>query len=322
MATHRLVLVQTSPRVAPGLLTADAWDLIRDADAVLCPDPPPALGDAVTAVGVAVQTSQAPATDLLLAAAATAGTVVWLSDPDDDEAALRSALAAEVVRRTDAADPLTVEAYAASYDLPGGHLLDLVEVMDQLRTGCPWDREQDHRSLARYLLEETYETLEAIESGDRLHLREELGDLLLQIVFHSRIAEEHDDDAWGIDDVAADVVDKLVRRHPHVFADVQVDGRADVEANWEELKAAEKRRSSVLEGVPMAMPALALADKVLGRAARSGVTVDEGDLDPDQVGDALLVLASAARRRGLDPEQELRQSVRRLAERLHEVGGS
>ncbi|HEV8056130.1 MAG TPA: MazG family protein [Nocardioidaceae bacterium] len=184
--------------------------------------------------------------------------------------------------------------------------------MDQLRTDCPWDRLQDHRSLARYLLEETYEALEAIETGDRSHLREELGDLLVQVAFHSRIAEEHSDEPWSIDDVAADIVAKLVRRHPHVFADVQVAGVAEVEANWEELKATEKRRASVLDGIPMALPALALADKVLGRASRAGVTAVSGD----GIGAALLDLVVAARAQGLDAEQELREAVRRLAEQV------
>ncbi|MDP9442942.1 MAG: MazG family protein, partial [Actinomycetota bacterium] len=320
MTGHRLVLLQTSPRVAPGLLTAPAWDLLRGADVVLCADPPPLLRDAVVAAGVEVRVTSSPAADLV-AVAGTAASVVWLSDPDDDEAELRSALAAEVVRRAgEAADALTVEAFAASYDLPGAHLIDLVEVMDRLRTGCPWDREQDHRSLARYLLEETYEALEAIETGDRVHLREELGDLLMQVAFHSRIAAEHPEDPWTIDDVAADIVDKLVRRHPHVFADVQVAGVADVEANWAELKAAEKRRTSVLDGVPMALPALALADKVLGRAAQAGVVagqpVPAADVDADRLGDALLALVAGARTKGLDAEQELRGAVRRLAERL------
>ncbi|HET7386358.1 MAG TPA: MazG family protein [Nocardioidaceae bacterium] len=161
----------------------------------------------------------------------------------------------------------------ASYDVPGTRLLELVAVMDRLRRECPWDREQTHRSLARYLLEETYETLEAIDSGDSVHLREELGDLLLQVVFHARLAQEDDaeSDGFDIDDVAGGIVDKLVHRHPHVFGGLDVSGADEVAANWEALKAAEKGRASVLDGVPMALPALALADKVLGRASRAGV---------------------------------------------------
>ncbi len=193
-------------------------------------------------------------------------------------------------------------------------LLELVEVMDRLRRECPWDREQTHRSLARYLLEETYEVLEAIETGDASHLREELGDLLLQVYFHARIAAESPPDEGGFDieDVARGVADKLVHRHPHVFAGLEVDGVEDVEANWEVLKAAEKQRSSVIEGVPVALPALAYADKVVGRLERAGQRVDQSG---DGIGDQLLALVLRARADGRDPEQELRDAVRRLLQR-------
>ncbi|HEU5045984.1 MAG TPA: MazG family protein, partial [Nocardioidaceae bacterium] len=183
--------------------------------------------------------------------------------------------------------------------------------MDRLRTGCPWDREQTHRSLARYLLEETYETLEAIDTGDQAHLREELGDLLLQVVFHARIAAESGDAGFDVDDVAGGIVEKLVHRHPHVFAGLDVADRDEVEANWETLKAAEKGRASVLDGIPAALPALALADKVLGRASKVGVAPAPQD---ETLGDQLLALVVRARDAGLDPEQELRDAVRRLAE--------
>ncbi|MGH3443779.1 MAG: MazG family protein [Nocardioidaceae bacterium] len=188
--------------------------------------------------------------------------------------------------------------------------------MDRLRRECPWDREQTHRSLARYLLEETYETLEAIESGDSAHLREELGDLLLQVVFHARIADENDVETGGfdIDDVAGGIVDKLVRRHPHVFSDLDVSSADEVATNWETIKTAEKGRTSVLDGVPMAMPALALADKVLGRAERVGVVEPFRVVEPVEapLGDRLLALVAEARADGLDAEQELRGAVRRL----------
>jgi XTP/dITP diphosphohydrolase len=192
----------------------------------------------------------------------------------------------------------------------GSRLLDLVEVMDRLRTECPWDREQTHRSLAPYLLEETYETLEAIESGDRDHLREELGDLLLQVVFHARLAAEAGTDGFTVDDVAAGIVDKLVHRHPHVFAGLEVADADEVDANWERLKAVEKGRASVLEGIPAALPALALADKVLGRATRIGVQPKQGD----GLGERLLALVVEARASGRDAEQELREAVRRLSD--------
>ncbi|HEX6485088.1 MAG TPA: MazG family protein [Nocardioidaceae bacterium] len=183
--------------------------------------------------------------------------------------------------------------------------------MDRLRTSCPWDREQTHESLARYLLEEAYETIEAIESGDYSHLREELGDLLLQVYFHARIAAEDPDDPFTIDEVAGGIVDKLVRRHPHVFAGLEVADAEEVDRNWEALKAEEKGRGSVLEGIPTALPALVLAEKTLGRAARLGVMPEA---DVSSLGDRLLALVVEARAEGLDAEQELRAAVRRLAD--------
>src|SRR3954453_9909495 len=172
---------------------------------------------------------------------------------------------------------------------PHTRLLELVGIMDRLREECPWDREQTHRSLARYLLEETYETLEAIESGDRVHLREELGDLLLQVLFHARIASERPD-GFDLDDVAGGIADKLVYRHPHVFAGLEVEDADEVDRNWEALKAAEKQRDSPLDGIPLALPALAYADKVTGRLAKQGLLPSDlapsTDL-PSSVGDEL-----------------------------------
>ena len=314
----RLVLLQTSPRVAPGLLTAQAWDAVRKADAVLCGESGTEIEQAVVAAGVDVETATDPL-PALLAACDGGRTAVWLAADDDD---LADALAAEVVARAERGDEtLEVEVLAGSYDLPGSRLLDLVEVMDQLRQHCPWDREQTHRSLVRYLVEESYETLEAIEAGDRDHLREELGDLMLQVMFHSRIAAEHPDDPWTVDDVAADIVEKLVRRHPHVFAGLDVAGVDEVDANWETIKSAEKQRSSVLEGIPTAMPALSLAEKVLGRAGRVGLDASDvavsaagesGDPGHD-LGARLLGLVAQARADGVDPEQALRDAVRRAS---------
>ncbi len=197
----------------------------------------------------------------------------------------------------------------------GRRLLDLVEVMDRLRVDCPWDREQTHRSLATYLLEETYEVLEALDSGDRDHLREELGDLLLQVYFHARIASE-DPEGFDIDDVAGGIADKLVYRHPHVFAGLEVADAEEVDRNWERLKAAEKQRSSVLEGIPVGLPALAYADKVVGRLARAGALDEEpAATGSDDIGDRLLALVREARDVGVDPEQALRDAVRALVAR-------
>jgi XTP/dITP diphosphohydrolase len=199
-------------------------------------------------------------------------------------------------------------------------LLELVALMDRLRSpgGCPWDAEQTHESLLKYLLEEAYETVEAVESGDRAHMREELGDLLLQVVFHARIATEHPTDPFGIDEVAGGIVTKLIRRHPHVFGpDPGARSSAELEASWEALKAAEKGRTSALDGVPLAQPALALADKLISRAGRAGIAapLPAAPLPADaDVGDALFALVAAARERGLDPEAELRASCRRYAD--------
>ncbi|WP_322789968.1 MazG family protein, partial [Pseudokineococcus marinus] len=162
---------------------------------------------------------------------------------------------------------------------PGARLLELVAVMDRLRSpgGCPWDAEQTHASLAPYALEEAYEVVEAVESGSPEHLREELGDLLLQVVFHARVAQEAPEgERFDVDDVAAGIVAKLVHRHPHVFG-AEAGGSADdalsaadVEAGWEARKRLEKGRASAMDGVPAALPALARAAKLLGRARRAG----------------------------------------------------
>ena len=196
-------------------------------------------------------------------------------------------------------------------------LLELVEVMDRLRRECPWDREQTHRSLTRYLLEETYETLEALESGDRAHLREELGDLLMQVYFHARIAEETPRERGGfdVDDVARGIVDKLVRRHPHVFADVAVADVAEVERNWERLKAEEKQRPGIADGIPVALPALAYADKVLSRLEKAGRAPEPPE--GAGIGERLLALVAEARAAGLDAESELRRTTRRMLDAEH-----
>ena len=249
----------------------------------------------------------ASVTDVL--AAARDEDVVWLAD-DAEAESFPSGLAATLVEGDGS---VVVEVLHGSYDVPGARLLDLVTVMDRLRRECPWDREQTHRSLAKYLLEEAHETIEAIEGlqdpPDYTHLREELGDLLLQVYFHARVASEQAD-GFTIDDVAAGIVDKLVHRHPHVFAGLDVEDADEVERNWDSLKASEKGRASVLDGVPPGLPALALADKVLGRAAKVGITPTASE----DLGDRLLALVVEARAAGRDAEQDLRDAVRRLAD--------
>jgi len=317
--TGRLVLLATTHRVAPGLLSWPAWELLRSGARVLARDPTAAAYLADAEVRVEPQAGSDRQVARALLEAARTETVVWLSSPDGDPG-LGAALAAEA-----ASGPVPeIEVLHGSYDLPGSRLLDLVSVMDRLRSpgGCPWDAEQTHQSLVTYLLEEAYETVESIETGSLEHLREELGDLLLQVVFHARIAEEHDEEAFTIDDVAGGIVDKLIGRHPHVFGDVHAPTAEHVEANWEALKAAEKGRTSAVEGVPLAQPALALAAKLLSRTDRAGLEVPVAVLpvsDSDDLGDLLLGLVATARRRGLDPEAELRAAARRFAARVREA---
>jgi XTP/dITP diphosphohydrolase len=307
-----LTLLVTSPRVAPGLMSWPAWQAVSGASTLLASSPDHPVVRGVTAAGFAVGV-EPDATGRALLDAAGSAPVVWLAS-DEEADRLPAEIAACLVESSTSVE---VEVLHASYDVPGARLLDLVTVMDQLRLHCPWDREQTHRSLATYLVEEAYETLEAIESGDTDHLREELGDLLLQVYFHARIAAETPAEAGGftIDDVAAGIVDKLVHRHPHVFAGLDVSGAEEVEANWEALKAAEKGRASVLEGVPTALPALHLADKVVGKAAKVGVNPSPAAAPgAGSLGDRLLALVVEARAAGADPEQELRDAVRHLAD--------
>ena len=187
-----------------------------------------------------------------------------------------------------------------------------VEIMDRLRSpgGCPWDAEQTHASLAKYLLEETYELLEAIETGDLELLREELGDLLLQVLFHARLTEElPPGQAFSIEDVARDLVEKLIRRHPHVFGDAKITDAAALNETWEKQKVDEKGRTSATDGVPLAQPSLALADKLLSRAHRAGLD-DVAPPPTNEYGDRLFALAREAVEAGVDPESALRETVR------------
>ena len=209
----------------------------------------------------------------------------------------------------------------------------LVQVMDQLRSpgGCPWDAEQTHESLARYLLEETYEALEAMDKGDLGSLREELGDLLLQVVFHARIAQESDS-TFSLDAVAQGVVDKLVRRHPHVFTDLVVTSNEELEANWAKIKEEEKQRESVTDGVPQAMPALQLATQLIYRAQKSGVTAADlqvkesvreviGEVNQKQIAALLVAAVELAREADIDAESVLRAEMMRYRSRVRESEG-
>jgi XTP/dITP diphosphohydrolase len=214
-------------------------------------------------------------------------------------------------------------------DRPGQRLLDVVATMDRLRSpgGCPWDAEQTHASLAPYLLEEAYEALEAIEDGNAADLREELGDVLLQVVFHARIAEEQSgSDRWSIDDVADGLVRKLVRRHPHVFADGDSTTAQDVQRRWDDIKAAEKGRRSVTEGLVLGQPALTLAATLQRKAAGLGLptrlmfdAAERPAADAEQLGAELFALVGVARAHGIDPEAALRATCRKFRDRLADV---
>src|SRR5580704_16263643 len=226
---------------------------------------------------------------------------------------------------------------------PGTRLLDLVAVMSRLRRDCPWDAKQTHESLAPYLTEESYEALDALESGDPAALCEELGDVLLQVMFHAEVASERTDGTgYTIDDVADGIASKLIRRHPHVFADVSVSGADEVKHNWDEIKAAERRAKSggpgsALDGVPFGQPALALAAQLQRRAERSGVPAELADLSApresapresapgesapgedtaSELGAELFALVARARAAGLDPELELLAASRAYRDRV------
>ncbi|WP_084125644.1 MazG family protein [Demequina sp. NBRC 110054] len=191
----------------------------------------------------------------------------------------------------------------------------LVAVMDRLRSdgGCPWDAEQTHETLAPYAIEEAHELAEAIESGDRGEMLGELGDVLLQVVFHARVAQEHPDEPFGIEEIAKACADKLVERHPHVFADVIAEDAEAVNANWHAIKARTMGRESVMDGVPAALPALQRAQKMLSRADRAGLDVPASSgaaSSGNSIGERLLALAAEASAQGVDAEAALREAVR------------
>ena len=308
-----LIVLATSPRVAPGLLSWPAWEALRSADAVLVPAGHPQL-QALDEAGIGYRVADEPGSP------DDDGTVVWLPEPGDSPPV-----------------PPGARLLHGSADLPGAHLLDLVATMDRLRVECPWDSRQTHASLAPHLLEEPYEALEALESGDDRAFCEELGDVLLQVVFHARVAAERED-GYTIDDVADGIVAKLVRRHPHVFADVTVSGADEVYRNWDEIKREEKKERaeragvpagadgppSALDGVPFGQPALALAAQLQRRAARAGVPDDlmrqdeSADADAgEQIGRELFLLVARAREVERDPEMELRAAASRYREQVH-----
>jgi XTP/dITP diphosphohydrolase len=308
--TARIVLLVTSPRLPAGLLTAAAWDLVRAYPVFAQADgEQPA---ALRASGVAVAVID-PDPETLVAALAEHETVVWLAGPAGDEEFARR-LGLRLAREPALAE---LELMYGSWDPPGARLLDAVAVMDRLVSpgGDPWKHQQTHASLAPYLLEESYEAYDAIAAGDLDALREELGDVLLQVVLHARLAEDlPEDERWNVDDVAGGLVDKMIRRNPHVFAGESVGDVEAITENWERIKKAEKARDSVLEGIALSQPALALAAKILQRSERAGAAVP---LPPDaDLGSTLLRLVADARANGLDAEAALRRAALAYADRV------
>lgn len=238
--------------------------------------------------------------------------------PGPAELLTEAATRAVVLFATSVADPAAGALLAAGAQLIEAEVSPLqlaVAVMDRLRSpgGCPWDAEQTHDSLRQYLVEECYELLDAIETGDRAALLEELGDVLLQVLFHARVAAEHDVEPFDIDDVAEGLADKLVGRHPHIFADAEAVHTAERQQHrWEELKQVEKRRESVMDGVALGQPSVALVAKLAQRTGRAGLPAE---LFPQDDGAAaeLFRIAAAAKRAGVEPEGELRAVAKRFA---------
>jgi XTP/dITP diphosphohydrolase len=296
------LVVPVSPRL-PGLLGPAAWRELSSGRPVAALPGAAATGAALRAEGFEV-------TDVPDAHAAgrLTGDVVLLAAPGEEVPGLPVA--------------------PSPPEPAGARLLDVVAVMDRLRSpgGCPWDAEQTHASLRGYLLEEAHEAYDAIVDDDAAAMREELGDVLLQVVFHARVAAEAGPGRrFDVDDVAGDLVDKLVRRHPHVFGDaVGVGGRAmdvaGVEAGWEEIKKAEKQRRSPTEGVSRSQPAAAWAAALVRRAERAGLPTPEPaeviSASPEELGERLLALVAGAVHRGWDVEDALREAVRRYAGEL------
>jgi XTP/dITP diphosphohydrolase len=281
---------------APALLSAAAWRALTGGPVAALPGAAP-TATALRAEGFAV----ADAPDVA-AAGALGAAVVLLAGPGEE---------------VDGVPALPPSA------LPGLRLLDVVAVMDRLRSpgGCPWDAEQTHASLRGYLLEEAHEAYDAIVDDDPAGMREELGDVLLQVVFHARVAAEAEPGRrFDIDDVAGDLVDKLVRRHPHVFGDAGPRNTAQVEAGWEEIKQAEKQRRSPTEGVSRSQPAASWAAALIRRAGRAGLRTPEPSplaaASPEELGERLLGLVAAAAEHGWDVEDALREAVRRYAGEL------
>ena len=328
----RIVLLVTSPRLPAGLLTAQAWDCLRAARVCTGAD-----NDQVTAVraaGIDVAVVE-PTVAVLLAEIAEHCTVVWLADPAHDGALARE-LGLRLVREPSLAE---LELMFGSWDPSGARLLDVVAVLDQLVApgGDPWLSRHvtpdatgapSHRGLAHYLLEEAYEAYDAMRADDLTALREELGDVLLQVVLHARIGAAAGADGFTIDDVAGDLVEKLIRRNPHVFGGAEVTDLDEITRNWEQIKQAEKARTSAMEGIALSQPALALAAEVLSRSERAQratpdrAGAEEAGVDRDGAAPAGRALTGAAPAGGGPEltEAVLGQQLFALVERARAAG--
>ncbi|MFE2557169.1 nucleoside triphosphate pyrophosphohydrolase [Streptomyces sp. NPDC059352] len=311
----RIVLLTASHRVAPGLLSWPAWQALHGADRVLCPDERHPQLPYLREAGVAVEHTR-PSAEELVEDCAGGRTIVLLPSGEGDRALTDGLARLAGSGRVSMPD---LELLPGSYDLPGSRLLDLVQVMDRIRRECPWSSQQTHKGLAKYGIEEAYELVEAIEDGDREELREELGDVLLQVVFHSRIAEEDPEEPFSVDDVAGTIVEKLIHRHPHVFGDATAETPEEVKAHWLRTKAVEKQRESVTDGVPLGQPGLALAAKLAGRVRTAGLDVTPPD--GEGIGYELLGLAARAEAAGVDPEAALRAAARTYRDAIRAAEG-
>lgn len=344
LVVDSVVLLSTGAFAPAGALTAAAWDLLRGGADVYAGRSDHPLLEPLAEAGVRVTVlAHGPAgpggpgpgsvaARLGERASATGARVVYLLDPAGEPAG-----SADLAAALETAG-LGVDTLVGSWDPPGAAMLAAAAVMDRLRSpgGCPWDAKQTHASLAGYLIEEAYEAYQALEDGDSGGLREELGDVFMQVLFHARIAAERGAEGWTIDDVAGGLVDKLVRRHPHVFGEVSVDGPDAVEANWEKIKAVEKGRRSVTEGMPLSQPALALTATLYRKARKLGIPDDLAAAAParpepdeaggpdggttaggaEDVGRALFSVVVLAGRLGVDPETALRAVARRYRDTI------
>lgn len=329
----RLVLVETSDQL-PGLLPVQAWSALAGSETVLVGSADHPFLPQLESAGLSHEVVRA---ERIVARAGELGVATYLQGRSDGGTLLDS------LRREAAGAGVEVRAVPFAPHPKGVSVLDLVATEERLLApgGCPWDREQTHASLIRYAVEEVYELADAVEAGDPEDVREELGDVLLQVVFHAEMADR--DGTFDIDDVARGIVDKLVRRHPHVFGDVVARDADTVMANWEELKQAEKpEREQLFDGVPPALPALGYVGKLQSRAAKVGfdwqADADAGErirseLDEleaagsqaeraAEVGDLLMSVVGLARRYDVDPETALRGAANRFRGRVEAMAAA